>query len=82
MQSLTAPPTVAPAPCPFCGAVGSLQPMTREITDRKRRKLGLFWLLVSLTGIGFLVWLVLPRKKVVISVDRYVRCTKCHKEMR
>jgi hypothetical protein len=64
-----------------CLNCGSPQLKAREhnLTEKKRVKFGLLWVLVSLLSLGLavLVWLVLPRRNVVVSVDRYVQCERC-----
>ena len=72
--------TAAPRrPCITCGKVGSLQPRTQSITRKRRHKFGFLWLLITLVtcGVGFLLWLVMPRYKETIGVDRYVVCMAC-----
>lgn len=57
----------------------TLEAKSREITEKRRVKFGVFWVLTSLVSLGLavLVWLVLPRKNVVVSVDRYMHCKAC-----
>ena len=79
------PQPVANVPaCPYCGQTGTLIPKTREITEKRRPKFGVFWVLISLisVGIGFVLWLVMPRRKQVVSVDRYDYCTACKQPQR
>jgi len=65
--------------CPVCGAAGSLVARSHEITEKKRIKFGIFWVLISLfsLGLGFILWLIMPRTKQVIGVDRYMQCGAC-----
>ena len=94
VRPLAAPaPSMPPAPllavqamapargqsCPVCGAAGSLHSRQKELTEKRRVKFGVFWVLFSLLtgGLGFLLWLVMPRSKQVISVDRYMECGAC-----
>jgi DNA-directed RNA polymerase subunit RPC12/RpoP len=66
------------AACAQCGA-HTLVPHEEEITEKKRVKFGVFWVIVTIltAGVGFLVWLVWPRKNVVVGIDRYLECETC-----
>jgi hypothetical protein len=72
-----APPAVGA--CPFCGGVGGLQAVEVPRTELRRVKFGVFWVLVSLVsfGLGLILYLVFPRKRVEVGVDRYVQCGTC-----
>jgi hypothetical protein len=72
------PGAASAAACKFCGA-NTLRPKSKEITQKKRVKFGIFWILVSCISLGFglILWLILPRKNVVVSVDRWVECSNC-----
>jgi hypothetical protein len=39
-----------------------------------------FWILVTIVtgGLGLILWLIWPRHKEVIGVDRYLQCTSCN----
>ena len=54
--------------------------MQNEITTKKRPKFGVFWILVTIVtgGLGLILWLIWPRHKEVIGVDRYLQCTSCN----
>lgn len=71
--------------CPACGTAEALSPEVTHLTEKRRRKFGLAFILLSLTVVGFpvavLVWLALPRKKVTVSVDRYWVCGSCDAEI-
>jgi hypothetical protein len=56
-----------------------MRSIQNEITTKKRPKFGIFWILVTIFtgGIGFLVWLIWPRHKEVVGVDRYLECSSC-----
>lgn len=72
-----APPT--PASCPICGGVGTLSAKSVELTEKRRVKFGIFWVLLTLIslGLGLLLYLVMPRKNVVTGVDRFKECSAC-----
>ena len=69
---------VAAASCAVCGAQ-ALRPVEAKITEKKRVKFGLFWVILTLLtcGLTIIVWLVMPRKNVVIGVDRFMQCSAC-----
>lgn len=51
---------------------------SRELTVKRRPKFGVFFILMSLVfGLGLLMWLVWPRHKEVIGVDRWHECRAC-----
>ena len=55
-----------------------LKSVENEIKEKRRPKFGIFFVLLSLAfGLGLILWLIAPRKNVVVSVDRYVECKKC-----
>jgi len=62
-----------------CGRVGTLKSQQNEITAKKRPKFGIFWIVVTIFtgGLGIILWLIWPRHKVVVSVDRYLQCSSC-----
>ena len=69
--------------CPACGTKGSLTPKSKEITEKRRVKFGIFFILLSLIGgLGVLLWLITPRKTQVISVDRWNECSACGAQTR
>ena len=80
MQPAVQPPQPAGAwGCVNCGQVGTLRSHQKDLTQKKRVKFGIFWVLISLIslGIGFIVWLIMPRRNEVVGVDRYNECTNC-----
>lgn len=76
-----APP--APGACPVCGARGTLQAREVERTELRRVKFGVFWVLVSLMslGLGVILYLIFPRKTVVVGTDRFMECGACHSRL-
>ncbi len=76
--AVAAPPEPQGAACRICGA-HELKPKENEITEKRRVKFGIFWILISIVSLGFgvLLWLMMPRKNVVVSVDRYMQCQEC-----
>jgi hypothetical protein len=66
------------AACRVCGA-HDLVAREEELTEKQRVKFGIFWLFITIitAGIGFLIWLIMPRKNVVVGVDRYLECKSC-----
>jgi NhaP-type Na+/H+ or K+/H+ antiporter len=66
------------APCKVCGA-HALRPKEHHLTQKRRPKFGLLWIIVTIctAGIGLLAYLVWPRHKVTVSVDRWLECTAC-----
>lgn len=79
MQPITRKGPVAPqGPCPVCGRVGFLEAKRHDVTVKRRPKFGFFFLILTpLFGLGFFLWLIWPRHRVVVSVDRYVQCGAC-----
>ncbi|MCP4085113.1 MAG: hypothetical protein GY745_08705 [Actinomycetia bacterium] len=77
------PPQTAAAAgsCPVCNSVGSLATRQKELTTKRRPKFGVFYVLLSLTLIGFpiaiILWLIMPRKTEVVGVDRWMECSSC-----
>lgn len=64
--------------CAQCGE-RTLVAGEAKLTEKKRVKFGLFWVLVTICtgGIALLVWLVMPRRNVVVGVDRFLQCSTC-----
>lgn len=64
--------------CPVCGKCDWKAREERH-TMKRRPKFGLLWILVSIVslGLGVLLWLVWPRRKVTVGVDRYLECRAC-----
>jgi hypothetical protein len=64
--------------CVVCGST-QLRPEEKQLTEKKRPKFGFLWLIGSIFtgGIVFLLWLIWPRHKVTIGVDRWVTCKSC-----
>ncbi len=62
-----------------CGMHGTLQSKQSELTTKKRSKFGLIWILVCVfsVGLGLIAYLLWPRHKEVIGVDRYNQCSNC-----
>ncbi len=77
-MSIPSAPQAAKRACVVCGAQ-TLKPEERKLTEKKRVKFGVMWLIVTIFtgGLGLIVWLIWPRRKVVVNVDRYVKCTSC-----
>jgi hypothetical protein len=75
----TVPQQPMPGSCPVCGAVGTLQSRQQELTVKQRPKFGVFWVLLTICtcSLAFFAWLVMPRKNVVVNVDRYLQCNAC-----
>ncbi len=74
------PPQAAITPaCSICGAQGTLVTKQEPITTKKRPKFGVFWILVSLIslGLGLILYLIWPRHKETIGVDRWTECRQC-----
>jgi len=71
--------TRSPQACPVCGLVGTLRSRENKITIKKRPKFGVFWVLATIVtgGIALILWLIWPRSKQVVSVDRYLECGNC-----
>jgi hypothetical protein len=65
--------------CPVCGRQGTMRSKQNEITTKKRPKFGVLWVVLTLCtgGIALIFWLIWPRHKEVVSVDRYLECTAC-----
>lgn len=72
-------PSPTPASCPICGGVGTLRAKSVELTEKKRVKFGIFWVLITLVsfGLGLVLYLIMPRKTVVTGVDRFMECASC-----
>ena len=72
-------PAVPSRPCPACG--GQTVSRHKDHTRKERRKFGVFYVVLSLTVVGFpialILWLMAPRKTVVTAVDRWSECTQC-----
>ena len=64
--------------CAQCGG-SPLRAEEKALTQKRRPKFGLGWLLFTVftAGIGFFVWLVWPRHRETVSVDRWLTCTVC-----
>ena len=79
----TAQPAAQPhaGACSVCGVKGQLRARQEELTQKVRPKFGVFYVLLSLTIIGFpiaiIIWLMDPRRKITISVDRWMECGAC-----
>jgi hypothetical protein len=64
--------------CVNCGQTGTLKSVAKDLTEKRRPKFGIFYVLLTLVvGLGLILWLIAPRKKVVVSVDRYNECKNC-----
>lgn len=81
------PAVVMPAPpnpqtlgqaCAVCGE-HSMVSRQEQLTEKKRVKFGVVWILATILtgGLGLVLWLVWPRSKQVIGVDRYLECRSC-----
>jgi hypothetical protein len=69
--------TIARA-CVSCGST-SLQPHEQKLTQKRRPKFGVIWILATILtgGLALILWLVWPRHKVTVGVDRWLTCTNC-----
>lgn len=69
----------SPAACPICGGAGTLRAKSVELTEKRRVKFGIFWVLITLVsfGLGLVLYLIMPRKSVVTGVDRFMECGSC-----
>lgn len=81
MPDTPPPPPSGPAVahCGHCGMPAGVKTITRDITQKQRVKFGVFWVLASFFTLGgaLALWLIMPRKNVVISVDRQHVCAAC-----
>lgn len=61
----------------MCG--GPVVPRERQLTMKERPKFGATWVILSLFTclLAAVLWLMMPRKKVVTGVDRWLECTSC-----
>lgn len=71
-----------PHTCITCGAQGTLQPRQRPLTLKRRPKFGFLWIVATVLTCGFalLLWLVWPRHRETVGVDRYAVCSACGAE--
>ena len=70
------PPTGAA--CPVCGQ-HTLVAHQENLTAKRRPKFGVFWVLFTIFtgGLALIAYLIWPRHRVVVGVDRYLGCTSC-----
>lgn len=75
-------PAPSGAACKICGVPGMLITKNVPLTQKRRVKFGVFWIVFTILtgGVGFLVWLVWPRKQETIGMDRSVMCRSCGAE--
>lgn len=72
---MTAQPTTTV--CPRCG--GAMWPLQQPIMVKQRVKFGATWLLITLftCGLGFFLWLVMPRVKRIVGYRPTPTCGQC-----
>lgn len=92
MSTVTFPPPTIPRQGPMtttnpitctCGTLATPVAHRHELTDKRRSKFGVLWLLFTLAtgGLGFFAWLIWPRHKVVIGVENWVECPTCKRRL-
>jgi hypothetical protein len=67
------------ATCQFCGRSNCLQAMSQNMVSLRRPKYGAGWVVLTLFlwFLAPLIWLMMPRVKVVTGVDRFTFCHAC-----
>ena len=71
-------PTAAPRACAQCGSA-TLVAAEDPLTTKKRPKFGFLWVIMTLLtgGLALILYLIWPRHKEKIGVDRYLKCNTC-----